>query len=274
MSCAEREKGKARRAKTATAGFMGFAIIWWLGCGFWRRRWCGRKLPVGPDGAIGEILLLPNGYRALESIDGEAAGVEGRGPVRRADGNEDAGFADLQAAQAMKNGYTMDGELLADGLADLLHFGEGHGFVGFVIEVKSAASVGFVANEAVESDDGAIPVGADIPDDRGHVDGRVKQSEEVVFRECVPHCRASAPTDRGKKRNSIILGERGIPGCKFLIAGRDKGGAESGELRETAGVEVEEIGERGPVCNFHRFFGDGDQFSHPAEEEDVDAKMG
>src|SRR5207302_8330939 len=72
----------------------------------------GRKFSLGPDSAIGEILFLPNGDRVLERIDGEAAGIEGGAAVWRADGDQDAGFADLQAPQPMQHGDAMNGKLL------------------------------------------------------------------------------------------------------------------------------------------------------------------
>jgi len=105
--------------------------------------------------------------------------------MRCADGNEDAGFANLQAAEAVKNGDTMDGEFLVDGLANLFHFGEGHGLVGFVIEVNGLAAVGLVADEAIEGDNRAILIGPHLTDNGCHFDGRMEEGEEIVFREGV-----------------------------------------------------------------------------------------
>ena len=77
----------------------------------------GRQFAVGPNGAIFEILLFPDGDGAFEGVDGEAAGVEGGGAMRGADGDEDAGFADFQAAETVGDGDAVDGEFLVDGAA-------------------------------------------------------------------------------------------------------------------------------------------------------------
>src|ERR1700747_2919176 len=59
-----------------------------VGCGFCRGslRGCRRrgKLAVGPYGAVGEELLLPDGHRLLQVIEGVPAGVKGRSPMRGA----------------------------------------------------------------------------------------------------------------------------------------------------------------------------------------------
>lgn len=100
--------------------------------------------------------------------------------MRRADGDEDAGFADLQATQAMGDGDTIDGEFVVDGGGDFADFGEGHGFVGFVVEIQRAAAVGLVADATVEGNDGAIVRGADVADQGGGVDGLADEQEKIV----------------------------------------------------------------------------------------------
>jgi len=91
--------------------------------------------------------------------------------VGSADGDEDAGFADLQTTEAVNDGYAMDGELFMQSTADFFHFGEGHGFVGFVVKIESGTAMRLVAHEAVESDDGTVLICADILDDGDRVDG-------------------------------------------------------------------------------------------------------
>jgi hypothetical protein len=86
-------------------------------------------------------------------------------------------------------------------------------------------------------------------------------------------CRASTPADGGKKRNSIILGERGIPGGKLLIAGSHKGSAECSEFGKANGIAVEEIRERGTVSHLHGFFRQSGKFTDAAEKKNVDAKI-
>src|ERR1700693_4026922 len=83
----------------------------------------GRKLAVGPDGAVFEVFLFPNRNRALEGIDGVAAGVERRGPVRGADRDEHAGLADFEAAEAVGDGYAVNGGRGVDFGCDTAPFG-------------------------------------------------------------------------------------------------------------------------------------------------------
>jgi hypothetical protein len=144
------------------------------------RGWCGGQFSVGPDGAIFEELLLPDGDGALEGVDGEAASVKGCGAMGGAYGDEDAGFADFKAAEAVDNSQPMDGEPFVDGVADLANFREGHGFVGLVFEVECTAAVRFVAYETVEGDDGSIVVSADFVGNCRALDGRMDQGEKVV----------------------------------------------------------------------------------------------
>ncbi len=76
-------------------------------------------------------------------------------------GDEDAGFADDEAAEAMDDGDVADAEVL-DGLgAEKLHLRECHLLVGFVVEVQGAAAAGVVANDAVEDADGSVGAGLD-----------------------------------------------------------------------------------------------------------------
>ncbi len=79
----------------------------------------------------------------------------------RTDGNKHAGLADFKAAEAMDDGNTVDSEFFVEKLADLAHFLQGHRVVGFVFEVTGLAAVRFIADEAIEGNDGAIEIGAD-----------------------------------------------------------------------------------------------------------------
>src|SRR5208337_4535382 len=215
LSCGARSKGKASRAMAAAHGLLVRRIICWLRCDLGSRRWCGRQFAVGPDRSILKIFLFPDWYGALESVDGKAAGIEGGGTMRGADSNEDAGFADFEAAEAVNDGDPVDGEFFVDQLANFFHLGEGHWFVGFVLEVQGASPVGFVANKAVEGHDRPILA---VADDRRHVDRGTTQGKEVVFCSDVRHGQVSTPADRREKRDRIIFGEWRVPGSEFLIS--------------------------------------------------------
>src|SRR6266576_2869533 len=106
------------------------------------------EFPISPDCTIFEILLLPDGHGTLERVDGEAASVKGSGAVRRADRDKYAGFADLEAPEPVNHRDTMDAVFFVNLHADFAHFREGHGFIGFVVEVQSGAVVGLIADEA------------------------------------------------------------------------------------------------------------------------------
>src|SRR6266850_460525 len=146
------------------------------------RRGCGRKFAIGPDGAVFEVLLFPDGDGALKGVNGEAAGVKGGSAMSRADSDEDAGFADFETAEAMDDGNAVNGELFVQLGRDFSHFGEGHGFVSFVIEIERGAIVGLIADEAIKGDDGAVFGGADLANEGGHVDGIAYQLADVVVR--------------------------------------------------------------------------------------------
>ncbi len=146
------------------------------------RRGCGREFAIGPDGAVFEVLLFPDGDGALKGVNGEAAGVKGGSAMSRADCDEDAGFADFETAEAMNDCHAVNGEFFVELGGDLMHFGEGHGFVRFVVEIERGPIVGLIADEAVEGDDGAVFGGADLANEGGHVDGIADQLADVVVR--------------------------------------------------------------------------------------------
>ena len=73
--------------------------------------------------------------------------------MRGADGDKYAGFSDFEAAQAVDDGHPMDAELFVELRGDFSHFGQGHGFVGLVIEVERGAIVGLIADEAIEGNE-------------------------------------------------------------------------------------------------------------------------
>src|SRR5882762_6869300 len=203
----------------------------------------GGEYTVGPDCAVLEVLLLPNGHDALEGVDGEAASVKGGGAVRRADGNEYAGFTDLEAPEPVDHGDAMDAIFFVKLGADFAHLGEGHGFVGFVVQVESRTIVGLIADETVEGGDGAIFGRAHVADERGHVDGLAHQLIDIVVRERC-HIGASAATHGREKRDFVAGTERRIPGGEFLVARSDNRGTVFCELGMARDIESEKLLDR------------------------------
>src|SRR6267143_2102309 len=144
------------------------------------RRGCRQEFAIGPDGAVFKVLLFPDGDGALKGVNGETAGVKGGSAMSRADSDEDASFADFETAEAMDDGDAVNGEFFVQLGGDFSHFGEGHGFVRFIVEIERGAIVGLIADETVEGDDGAIFGSADEADESGHVDGIADQLADVV----------------------------------------------------------------------------------------------
>ena len=90
----------------AKGGAQGCVRHWGLRCTFRQGsgRRNGRKFAIGPNSAIFEEFLFPDGDGFLEGVDGVAAGFECSFAMRRADSDEDAGFAYFQATEAMRDG--------------------------------------------------------------------------------------------------------------------------------------------------------------------------
>jgi hypothetical protein len=237
-----------------------------MGC----RRGCGRKFAVGPDRAVFEVLLFPDGHGALEGVDGEAARVKGGGAVGRADGYEDAGFANFEASEAVNHGHAMDAVFFVELGADFAHFGEGHGFVGFVVEVKSGAVVGLVADETVEGDDSTVLGSADMAGQLGHVDGLADQLIDVIVGEG-RHVDASA-TAHGREEGDFVAGtKRGIPGGEFLVARSDHRGAVFCEFGVPRRIESEKLLDRRGVGELDGILGVAGEFFEAAEKQDFHA---
>jgi hypothetical protein len=184
---------------------------------------CGRwgQLAVGPGGAIGEVFLFPDGDGALKRVDRKAASVESGGSMWRADGDEDAGLADFESAEAMRDGDAIDCELCVNVGGDFAQLRERHRFVGFVIKVERAAAVGIVADAAVEGDDGAVGIGADVADERSGIDRMAAELDEVVGGSG-GHAgvRLTLTAADGREEGYFIAGlEQSRPSGKFAIAG-------------------------------------------------------
>src|SRR5208283_1682735 len=150
-----RETNRSNPAASAWRRLLAWKIICLLGCRFCL--WCRRgDFPVRPNGSILKMLLFPDRNCALQSINGKLACVERRRPVRRADGNKDACFADVQPSEAMHHGDPVNGKPFVDLRANLAHFRQRHGFISFIFKVFCGPAMRFVAHETIERDDGAI----------------------------------------------------------------------------------------------------------------------
>ena len=215
---------------------------WELRCRFCARgrQGRGRKLAVGPNGPVFEVLFFPDGDGALESIDGEAARVEGCGAVRRADGDKHTGFANFEPAEPVGHGEAMDAIFFVKLRADFAHLGERHGLVSFVVEIERRAVVGFVADETVEGDRGAVFGCAHVVNKPGRVDALAYELENVFVKRG-GHTRESAATDWWEEGNFVAGAERSVPGGKLLVAGSHDRRAVFGELGHARSVRGKKL---------------------------------
>src|SRR5205085_11219833 len=74
-----------------------------------------------PDFAVFKVFFLPDGDDLLQAVNTVAAGFKGDAAVRRRDDDDDARFADLDAAQAVNDTDAVDGPSLVRFGGDLRH---------------------------------------------------------------------------------------------------------------------------------------------------------
>jgi len=168
------------------------------------------------------------------------------------------------------HGDAMDAVFFVELRADFAHFGEGHGFVGFVVEVESGAVVGLIADETVEDDDGAVFGRAHVAGERGGVDGLAHQLVEVILGEG-RHGDASAAAYRREKGDFVAGTERRIPGGKFLVARSDNRGAVFCKLGMTRGIEGKKLLDGRGIGELEGILGMAGEFLEAAEKQDLHA---
>ena len=198
-----------------------------------------------------------------------AAGVKRGSAVRSANCDEDAGFANFQAAEAVRNGYAVDRELGVNFGRNLTHFGERHRFVGFIVQVQSAATMGLIANAPVEGDDGAVRARANTLNKRVRVDGFVDKQNKVAAGRG-GHPLASAAAYRREKGDFVAGIEWRAPRREFLVARSNQRTAIPCKLRETGYECGKQILDTGAGCEFDKLLRCASRFLEPAKEEDLD----
>ena len=188
--------------------------------------------------------------------------------MRGADGDKHAGFSDFEAAKAVDDGHPMDAELFVELRGDFSHFGQGHGFVGLVIEVERGAAVGLIADEAIEGDDGAVFGSAHMTDERAWVDGLANELEDVIVRGR-GHGFASATTDRRKESDFVARIDRRIPSRKFPVAGGHDGRAIFSKLRNSLAIPGEKLLDAGSIGKVQECLGLPDDIFQASKEQDL-----
>src|SRR5580704_10774553 len=93
----------------------------------------GERFARGPHRAVDKSLLLPDGHCLLQGVDQPAAGVKGLRAVGRGHDDQDAGFSDLEPAQAVNQGHMAHAESGDRVPRQALHLLQGHLLVGLVV---------------------------------------------------------------------------------------------------------------------------------------------
>src|SRR6202035_1062167 len=143
-------------------------------------------------------------------------------------------FAYFEAAQAVNDGEAMNSEFFADVRGDFLNLGDGHGLVGLVLQVTSAAIVGMVAHKSIKNDDGAVCASTNVGGKGRGAYGSVNEFDNVAGSS--GHADRSAAAHGGQESNFIAGVKSGVPGGEFAIAGCDQRRAILVELGKTRDV--------------------------------------
>src|SRR6266568_5954704 len=114
-----------------------------------------RTFAFDPNLAIFKNFFLPNRNGAFQFANGPLAGFKGSTSVRSADGDNDAGLADLQAAGAMNDADVGDVESLVSLCSQSFHLTQSHRLVSFVNEMQRAAALRPFARVTIQRDGGA-----------------------------------------------------------------------------------------------------------------------
>src|SRR5580658_3877844 len=114
----------AMRAAAAAKARGALGIIDSLRCRFCRAclQWRWRHFAIGPNGAVLEILLLPDRHSPLEGVNRKPASLKSRRAVRRTHGDKDARLSNFQPPKPVSDGDQVNRKLLVDLPSDFPHF--------------------------------------------------------------------------------------------------------------------------------------------------------
>lgn len=132
----------------------------------------------GPfGGAVGVVLVLPDGDAGFDLVDEVAVGIEGGFAVGGGGEGDDGGFADLEGADAVDGEGVGEGEFLEGFGDDLLAFLIGEDGVGLVVEAGDIPALVVIADEALEDDDGSAGGIGEVGAQGGEIEGAVLDGE-------------------------------------------------------------------------------------------------
>src|SRR5215472_10294474 len=81
----------------------------------------GKRLAVGPHGAVGKRLLLPDRHRFLERVDQPAGSIVSLRTMCRRHDDQYAGFADRETTQPVHDAHVPHAKALPRLLRELAH---------------------------------------------------------------------------------------------------------------------------------------------------------
>lgn len=190
-----------------------------------------------------------------------------------ADSDEHTGFTYFKSAEAVQHRHAVYGIALTNLGANLLHFRERHGFVGFVVQVERAAAMGLVTHKPVKCNRGAILVGADVSNGSARVDRGAHEFAPVVIGRGGHQKPALSSAHRRKESNFVAGRQPSIPRGEFLIARGYQRRAKTGEQGKAFLVLVEEVRKSGAIRHIDGLLGHSGQFPHTPKEEHPDAQI-
>src|SRR6202050_5193246 len=155
----------------------------------------------------------------------------------------------------MKDNHTTNRKLFADLFANLVHFGQSHRLVRFVLQVERALSLESVAHEAVEDHHGALFWSFQFFQKLARLNGLAHKLEDVVL------VTGSLPSTDGRQESHFISVRHGsLPFGIFLIHRRCDRASEFGKLWEPPRVTFEYIFHAGAFRESSVFSGHADDF--------------
>src|SRR5262249_24384909 len=109
-----------------------------------------------PHFAVDEEFFFPDGDQSLQSIDSFQRGFKRTLPLLSRYDYGDAGFADIDPAEAMHPGDAADGESMRYFSANFGHNFDGHRLIAFVFKIGGGSAFGIIPSHAFEIDEGAV----------------------------------------------------------------------------------------------------------------------
>lgn len=175
--------------------------------------------------------------------------------MRGRDGNDNGGFANVEAAETMDNGDVADGIVGKSLGSEAPHLIEGHFLIGFVEKMQGASATAVVANDAIEEDDGSVFAMFEKAGNGRRIDGVVSERDVGggLRRRLLGGLRLSrAATDRRKQGDLVAVSEQVGSRNVFLVHGDGDRGPRHRVRGKRNGQQIDQVGDRGSRVEFER----------------------